>query len=69
MLRLVNGDLSFFGDKWKGSVIQHHDRKLRSFYSNRTMEPREMFAQYNRDALDARREANQGRKNQMNSLI
>lgn len=62
MLRLVNGDLSFFGDKWKGSVIQYHDRKLRSFYSTKSMEPREMFTQYNRDALDARREANQERQ-------
>lgn len=62
LLRLVNGDLSFFGDKWKGSVIQHHDRKLRSFYSIRTMEPKEMFAQYNRHAIDARKEANQERQ-------
>lgn len=56
MLRLVNGDLSFFGKKWRGFVIQHHDRKLRTHFSNKAMEPFEMFSQYNRVALDARKE-------------
>lgn len=67
MLRLLNGDLSFYGKKWKDVVIQHHDRKLRSQFSQKTMEPFEMNAQYNRHFLDAKREA-QAERNQTKEL-
>lgn len=62
MLRLVNGDLSFFGHQWIGISIQKHDRKLKSHYSQEAMSPMELYSQYNRDALNARREANRERQ-------
>jgi transcriptional regulator with XRE-family HTH domain len=57
LLRLVNGDLSFFGPRWHDTRIFHHDRKLRTKFSIKAMEPAEMNANYNRHFLDARREA------------
>jgi len=62
MLRLVNGDLSFFGSKWTGVTIQQHNRKLKSIYSTKALLPVEMYSQYNRIAIDARSEARQERQ-------
>ncbi len=62
MLRLVNGDLSFFGNQWNGISIQKHDRKLKSHYSQEAMLPVELYSKYNRDAMNARREANKERQ-------
>nr|WP_279576229.1 helix-turn-helix transcriptional regulator [Thiomicrorhabdus marina] len=56
LLRLVNGDLSFYGDKWTNAKIQNHDRKLKTSYSQKAVVPMEMVSSYNRAALNARHE-------------
>lgn len=67
MLRLLNGDLSFYGKRWQNCTIQHHDRKLKTDFSTIPIEPFQMNKDYNRAALDARREARQER-NRANEL-
>jgi len=61
LLRLVNGDLSFFGGKWNGCIIQHHDRKFRTHFVHNPMEPREMFTQYNRNVMNLSRDVHKER--------
>lgn len=62
MLRLVNGDLSFFGNHWIGIRIQHHDRKLKSHYSQEAMSPMELYTHYNQMNIWSRAEARNERQ-------
>jgi len=61
MLRMFNGDLSFYGNRWRDCNIQYHDRKLKNPYSLIALEPFQMNQAYNRISLDARKEAREER--------
>lgn len=69
MLRLLNGDLSFYGNRWRDCTIQTHDRKLRNPHSTIPLEPFQMNQNYNRIALDAKREARKERKRSEEMLL
>lgn len=56
LLRLINGDLSFYGARWDNVTIQLHDRKLKAPELSNPLYPVEFNAMYNRPAHALRKE-------------